>query len=76
MYIIYTINLVFLFVIIFIVVKLFKKRNNISFKFFDTKRKYRTEIFAVVVFLLINSLVLWHYFNYDVSKEIKIQKKI
>ncbi len=74
-YIVYTINLLFLFLIIFIVVKLFKKRKNISFNFFDTKRKHRTEIFAVVVFLLINSLVLWHYFNYDDSKEIKNSKK-
>jgi predicted AlkP superfamily pyrophosphatase or phosphodiesterase len=74
-YVEYFIILLFLSILILLIIKLFKNRKNISFKLFDTKRKNRTEIFAVIVFLLINSLILWHYVSYDNSRQINGSKK-
>ena len=74
-YVEYSIILIFIFILILFVFKLFKNKKNISFKFFDTKRKNRTEIFAVVVFLLINLLMLWHYVGHDNLNKINNSKK-
>ena len=62
-YIEYLIIIFFIILLLFIVIKIIKNINKISFEIFDKQRQKRTEIFSILFFLVVNSLLFFHYIN-------------
>jgi len=71
------IKFILIFVFLYFIFKLFKNKNKFSFKIFDNKRQKRTEVFAILVFFVINIFLLVHYFYpKNLNQSLKQNKNI